>query len=303
MRSSFWCSTKCSGASLQCCWVCGFHFCVCNWKTLPRAWEKHQCCYRNGLQALPIQSASFRMRSPSARWGSGRLSRRCGRWTLVFVLGKARLQPAAWLIKHVYDGHAAEPAGAWGCREQKPLGCTPGAPLQAPRDLPCKGRLLGFSPSRLLTPPSSVSLIFFSSPKTGRIHIQVDSLSLFFLFKENASYHYFLELSLTVQCNWVTAACGFQASHMYVHLFLVFKFFPRLRYYRISSRAPCAAQQVPVAHLFYIYLLLSRFSRVRPCATPETAAHQAPPSLGLSRQEHWRGLPFPSPLWIVVCIY
>ena len=33
-------------------------------------------------------------------------------------------------------------------------------------------------------------------------------------------------------------------------------------------------------------LLLSRFSRVRLCATPETAAHQAPPSLGFSRQEH-----------------
>ena len=35
-----------------------------------------------------------------------------------------------------------------------------------------------------------------------------------------------------------------------------------------------------------LLLLLSRFSRVRPCATPETAAHQAPPSLGFSRQEH-----------------
>ena len=42
-------------------------------------------------------------------------------------------------------------------------------------------------------------------------------------------------------------------------------------------------------------LLLSRFSRVRLCGTPETAAHQAPPSLGFSRQEHWSGLPFPSP--------
>ena len=27
------------------------------------------------------------------------------------------------------------------------------------------------------------------------------------------------------------------------------------------------------------------------------AAHQAPPSLGFSRQEHWSGLPFPSPVW------
>ena len=43
-------------------------------------------------------------------------------------------------------------------------------------------------------------------------------------------------------------------------------------------------------------LLLSRFSRVRLCVTPEMAAHQAPPSLGFSRQEHWSGLPFPSPM-------
>ena len=45
-----------------------------------------------------------------------------------------------------------------------------------------------------------------------------------------------------------------------------------------------------------VLLLLSRFSHVRLCVTPETAAHQAPLSLGLSRQEHWSGLPFPSPM-------
>ena len=39
-----------------------------------------------------------------------------------------------------------------------------------------------------------------------------------------------------------------------------------------------------------LLLLLSRFSRVQLCATPEMAAHQAPPSLGFSRQEHWSGL-------------
>ena len=46
-----------------------------------------------------------------------------------------------------------------------------------------------------------------------------------------------------------------------------------------------------------LLLLLSHFSRVRLCVTPRTAAHQAPPSLGFSRQEHWSGLPFPSPLY------
>ena len=44
-----------------------------------------------------------------------------------------------------------------------------------------------------------------------------------------------------------------------------------------------------------LLLLLSCFSRVRLCVTPYTAAHQAPLSLGFSRQEHWSGLPFPSP--------
>ena len=43
-------------------------------------------------------------------------------------------------------------------------------------------------------------------------------------------------------------------------------------------------------------LLLSRFSRVQLCATSQTAAHQAPLSLGFSRQEYWSGLPFPSPV-------
>ena len=45
-----------------------------------------------------------------------------------------------------------------------------------------------------------------------------------------------------------------------------------------------------------LLLLLSRFSRVRLCVTPQIAAHQAPLSLGFSRQEHWSGLPFPSPM-------
>ena len=48
--------------------------------------------------------------------------------------------------------------------------------------------------------------------------------------------------------------------------------------------------------LLLLLLLLSRFSRVQLCATPQTAAHQAPLSLGFSRQEHWCGLPFPSPM-------
>ena len=56
----------------------------------------------------------------------------------------------------------------------------------------------------------------------------------------------------------------------------------------------CATWEVRIYSL--LLLLLSRFSRVWLCATPQMAAHQAPPSLGFSRQEHWSGLPFPSPM-------
>ena len=45
-----------------------------------------------------------------------------------------------------------------------------------------------------------------------------------------------------------------------------------------------------------LLLLLSRFSHVRLCETPQTAAHQALRPLGFSRQEHWSGFPFPSPM-------
>ena len=39
----------------------------------------------------------------------------------------------------------------------------------------------------------------------------------------------------------------------------------------------------------------SGFSRVRLFVTPWTIAHQAPLSMGFSRQEYWNGLPCPPP--------
>ena len=55
--------------------------------------------------------------------------------------------------------------------------------------------------------------------------------------------------------------------------------------------------EVDIKETLLLLLLLSRFSRVRLHVTPQTASHQAPLSLGFSRQEHWSsGLPFPSPM-------
>ena len=48
----------------------------------------------------------------------------------------------------------------------------------------------------------------------------------------------------------------------------------------------------PLKHsITRLLLLLSLFSCVRLCATPWTVAHQAPPSMGFSRQEYWSGVP------------
>ena len=44
-----------------------------------------------------------------------------------------------------------------------------------------------------------------------------------------------------------------------------------------------------------LFRKVKSLSRVRLFVTPWTVAHQAPPSMGFSRQEYWSGLPFPSP--------
>ena len=62
----------------------------------------------------------------------------------------------------------------------------------------------------------------------------------------------------------------------------------------------CYLQQHGWTWRALLLLLLSGFSRTQLCETPETAAHQAPPFLGFSRQEYLSGLPFPS-LWRASC--
>ena len=62
------------------------------------------------------------------------------------------------------------------------------------------------------------------------------------------------------------------------------------------SKQSAETKRTKVSGNMLLLLLLSRFSRVRLCATPYTAAHQAPRSLRFSRQDHWSGLPFPSPM-------
>ena len=48
-------------------------------------------------------------------------------------------------------------------------------------------------------------------------------------------------------------------------------------------------------HFHFNHLEVKSLSHVQFFATPWTVAHQAPPSMGFSRQEYWSGLPFPFP--------
>ena len=93
--------------------------------------------------------------------------------------------------------------------------------------------------------------------------------------------------------NWIrpslAAAAGI-ANYQLNNLFNTLKGDPDLS-------SPCCSYEIK-RHLLLgrkvmtnllLLLLLSCFSCVRLCATPEMAAHQVPPPLEFSRQEHWTG--------------
>ena len=51
-----------------------------------------------------------------------------------------------------------------------------------------------------------------------------------------------------------------------------------------------------IARLLSLFInFMCTLSRVRLFETPWTAAYQAPPPMGFSRQEYWSGVPLPSP--------
>ena len=63
-----------------------------------------------------------------------------------------------------------------------------------------------------------------------------------------------------------------------------------------TTKVAYSVGKIFLVYKFLLLLLLSCFSCVRLCSTPWTTAYQASPSMGFSRQEHWSGLPFPSPM-------
>ena len=69
-----------------------------------------------------------------------------------------------------------------------------------------------------------------------------------------------------------------------------------------GKRATCTETETCRAHIGSTHqnakgvkVKVKSLGRVQFFVTPWTVSHQAPPSMGFSRQEYWSGLPFPSP--------
>ena len=58
---------------------------------------------------------------------------------------------------------------------------------------------------------------------------------------------------------------------------------------------------IPFSNAWKWKVKVKSLNRVRLFATPWTAAYQAPPSMGFSRQEYWSWVPSPSPRFILGC--
>ena len=78
--------------------------------------------------------------------------------------------------------------------------------------------------------------------------------------------------------------------------------YPRLLIFLPAILIPACDSSSPACHMMYsgtataAKSLQSCPTLCNPIDSSPPAAHQAPPSLGFSRQEHWSGLPFPSPV-------
>ena len=86
------------------------------------------------------------------------------------------------------------------------------------------------------------------------------------------------------------------ATHVQVCSCVNFRLLCRPSDYTVmTSLIPTFNICIPAAGLVFLACMLSHFSHVQLFATPWTVAHQAPLSMGFSRQEHCSGLQLPSP--------
>ena len=68
-----------------------------------------------------------------------------------------------------------------------------------------------------------------------------------------------------------------------------------VKFKRVNCKSFHRKERNFLSFCIYMKVKVKSLSRVRLFVTPQTVAHQDPPSMGFSRHEYWSGLPFPSP--------
>ena len=121
--------------------------------------------------------------------------------------------------------------------------------------------------------------------------------------RQDHVFHFYPNIS--TKCGLVTAAAAAAAAAKLLQSCLT------LRPHRQQpTRLPCPwdspGKNTGVGCHFLLQCMkvkvkVKLLSRARLLATPWTAAYQAPPSMGFSRQEYWSGLPLPSPDLVTSC--
>ena len=94
------------------------------------------------------------------------------------------------------------------------------------------------------------------------------------------SAFFIVQLSHPYMTTGETIALTYMCVYIYILFYILF-------HYAFSQHNECSS--------LWSTVKVNSLSHVRLFATPWTVAHQGPPPMGLSRQESWSGLPFPSP--------
>ena len=105
------------------------------------------------------------------------------------------------------------------------------------------------------------------------------------LLKPSGAEHFSTRISkkkATVRIQVTGFAHRSYFSRQFLHLGLEYRLCPTLEVF------------IPKIY-FFLAFMLSHLSRVRLFSPPWTAAHQAPLSMGFSRQKYWSGLPYSPP--------
>ena len=127
------------------------------------------------------------------------------------------------------------------------------------------------------------------------VHFLQHIKTTFFDLNFHNNYHWFCDLLFRFICFHTAAAAAF-ASVVSDSVWPHRRKPTRLPRPGILQARTLEWVAISLSNAWKWKVKVKSLSCARLLATPWTPAHQAPPSMGFSRQEYWRGVPLPSPV-------